>query len=201
MTVLDVKRAGEAEEHIAIGLAGKVESNVHRFTSKAANVALKMRRRHDILRKIGWRPIMRWFPGVAAALACAVVIQAYPSAAAVQQQPGCRQFTSTVKIDGRNQRVSGRACQQPDGSWQIMPADTAGAGAAPPQGYGYPAPYDAGYPYPYPYPYYPYSYPYYWNGWGGPFSASFFFGNRFGGFQHFGHDGFHHGGGMGGHHH
>ena len=142
---------------------------------------------------------MRWSPGLAAAFAGAVAIQSHPGAAALQQQSDCRQFTNAVKIDGRSQKVVGQACRQPDGSWQIVPGETAAAGAAPPQGYAYPSPYD-GYPYPYPSYAYPYPYPYYWgNGWGSPFAASFFFGGRFGGFHHFGHDGFHHGGGMGGH--
>jgi hypothetical protein len=140
---------------------------------------------------------MRWSPGLAAALACAAAVQSHPSAAALQEQSNCRQFTSAVKIDGRNQKALGQACRQPDGSWQIVQGETATAGAAPPQGYAYP-PADYAYPYSYPYPSYAYSYPYPYYGWGSPFFGSFFFGARFGGFHHFGHGDFHHGGG---HHH
>lgn len=31
----------------------------------------------------------------------------------------CRDYTAKAKIDGRNQRIHGTACQQPDGSWQV----------------------------------------------------------------------------------
>jgi surface antigen len=207
MTVLEMKRAGEADEDIAIGLAGRVELDVHR--SHLENAAMP---RH--FRKIERGRVMRWFPALAVALACGVVIQAYPSAAALQEHSNCREFTSNVRIDGRSQRAAGQACQQADGTWQIVQGGGVGAGAAPqqgypPQGYGYPAPSYAAYPYPYPYAY-PYAYPYpaYWGGWwGAPFTASFFFGGGgfhhfgHGGFHHFAHGGFHHGGGMGGHHH
>ncbi len=32
----------------------------------------------------------------------------------------CREFQQTVSIGGKNQKAFGRACQQPDGSWQIV---------------------------------------------------------------------------------
>jgi surface antigen len=32
----------------------------------------------------------------------------------------CRDFVSTALIDGREQRVEGTACRQPDGSWKII---------------------------------------------------------------------------------
>ena len=31
----------------------------------------------------------------------------------------CREYTAKAKIGGRNQRIHGTACQQPDGSWQV----------------------------------------------------------------------------------
>ena len=31
----------------------------------------------------------------------------------------CRDYTAKAKIGGRNQRIHGTACQQPDGSWRI----------------------------------------------------------------------------------
>ncbi len=32
----------------------------------------------------------------------------------------CREYTSTSVVSGRNQQTYGRACRQPDGSWQIV---------------------------------------------------------------------------------
>ncbi|KAA5606055.1 glycine zipper 2TM domain-containing protein [Roseospira marina] len=32
----------------------------------------------------------------------------------------CRQFRTTVTIDGRLEEATGTACQQPDGTWQIL---------------------------------------------------------------------------------
>ena len=32
----------------------------------------------------------------------------------------CRDFESTILIDGREEKTSGRACRQPDGSWQVV---------------------------------------------------------------------------------
>ncbi len=32
----------------------------------------------------------------------------------------CREFETTVKIDGRDETATGRACRQPDGTWKIV---------------------------------------------------------------------------------
>lgn len=32
----------------------------------------------------------------------------------------CRDFENTVTVDGKTERVMGRACRQPDGSWKIV---------------------------------------------------------------------------------
>lgn len=32
----------------------------------------------------------------------------------------CREYTHTITIDGRQERAYGRACRQPDGSWQVV---------------------------------------------------------------------------------
>jgi len=32
----------------------------------------------------------------------------------------CRDFESTVTIDGKEEQANGRACRQPDGSWKIV---------------------------------------------------------------------------------
>jgi surface antigen len=33
----------------------------------------------------------------------------------------CREFQQTATINGQQQQVYGRACQQPDGSWKVVP--------------------------------------------------------------------------------
>jgi surface antigen len=122
---------------------------------------------------------MRWSFGLATAFICSSVIPSHPSAAALQQQANCREFTSTVTIDGRDQQLVGQVCQQPDGSWRIVQEGGPAAEDLPAQRYAY--------PYPYPYPY-----PYYWTDWWGPpFFGSVFFVDRFGRSHRFHHDGFH----------
>ncbi len=32
----------------------------------------------------------------------------------------CREFESTVTIDGREEKATGRSCRQPDGTWKIV---------------------------------------------------------------------------------
>lgn len=32
----------------------------------------------------------------------------------------CREFTQTVTVDGKTEDAKGRACRQPDGTWQIV---------------------------------------------------------------------------------
>ena len=32
----------------------------------------------------------------------------------------CREYETTITIDGRQERGYGRACRQPDGSWQVL---------------------------------------------------------------------------------
>ncbi len=132
---------------------------------------------------------MRCSLSLAAAFVCAAAIQSHPTAAAAQQQPYCREFTSTARIDNRNQPLVGQVCRQPDGSWQIVQEGTPVASDVPSpvyaNSYSYP------YPYPYPDPYaYPYPYPYYWTGAWGPSFGSVFIGDRFGRFDHFRHQGF-----------
>jgi len=122
-------------------------------------------------------------------LAAISAFVAQPSAASAQPQPAqnttCREFTTSVTIAGEQHQAVGQACQQPDGSWQIV-QETPPTGQPPPEAV-YPAPY----PEPsYPAPYYPYwDYPY----WGGPYWAgppffvadSFVFVDRFGHFRQF----------------
>lgn len=136
---------------------------------------------------------MRWSFGLAAAFVCAAVTQPRPSAAAVQEQASCREFSTTVTIDGRDQQLVGQVCQQSDGSWRIVQESAPTTSDLPPQVYAYPYPY------------------YFTDGWGPPFFGSVFLVDQFGrshrfhqhGFHHFDHDfrhgefrhrGFHHGG-------
>lgn len=42
------------------------------------------------------------------------------SDAAPDNGPYCREFQTTVVIDGRPQAAHGTACQQPDGSWVVV---------------------------------------------------------------------------------
>lgn len=37
----------------------------------------------------------------------------------------CREYQQTVMIDGVRQKAYGTSCQQPDGSWKILPSDVA----------------------------------------------------------------------------
>jgi hypothetical protein len=39
----------------------------------------------------------------------------------------CREFQQSIDIGGRNQPAYGTACQQPDGSWTIVPTPSRGA--------------------------------------------------------------------------
>ncbi len=38
----------------------------------------------------------------------------------------CREFETTIKIDGKSQRAHGIACRQPDGSWEIVSREPLG---------------------------------------------------------------------------
>lgn len=37
----------------------------------------------------------------------------------VQKQP-CREYTALALIDGRSEKIHGKACRQADGSWKVM---------------------------------------------------------------------------------
>ncbi|AXF00246.1 hypothetical protein [Paraburkholderia hospita] len=104
---------------------------------------------------------------------------------ALNDQMTCRNIVGQAEIDGTTQQISGLACQQPDGTWQIQQGGDAAAVV-------------------YPIPAYPYYDPWYW----GPpvavgFGASFVFVDRFHHFHHMNHvhwgrpgGGFHGTGGM-----
>ena len=75
---------------------------------------------------------MRWISVLWVALlagaACQQLPDANPAANAAGQaqpaqassQPDCREFTAPVTAAGQREQASGRACRQPDGSWQIV---------------------------------------------------------------------------------
>jgi hypothetical protein len=42
----------------------------------------------------------------------------------VTGSPACRPVTGTADIDGTAQQISGLACQQPDGTWQIQQGES-----------------------------------------------------------------------------
>lgn len=96
--------------------------------------------------------------------------------------PTCRPVTGQAEIDGAMQQISGWACRQPDGTWQIMQDNGGGADLYPATAY------------PYPYAYYD---PWFW---GAPVvfgvGASFVFVDRFHHFHPMGHMRFNHPGGV-----
>ena len=60
-------------------------------------------------------------PAVVYAPPPAAVVPAAPLPnAGAQQGDNCREYQSTVTIDGRPQPTYGRACLQPDGTWRIV---------------------------------------------------------------------------------
>ena len=84
----------------------------------------------------------------------------------------CREYTQAVTIGGQRQNSYGTACQQPDGTWKILPSNVQAQANAntppieylgppqyttqpvymvPPPVYYQPAPYYGPYPYPYAY--------------------------------------------------
>lgn len=90
--------------------------------------------------------------------ACVVAPAGTPVAYAPAAAPtNCRDFKTTIQVDGRSQDATGVACEQPDGTWKVTSPATAAALAAPPP------PTVAYAPYYYPYPPYYYD-PYYYYG-------------------------------------
>jgi hypothetical protein len=59
-------------------------------------------------------------------IVCGVLAVGSVSVAAQQltAAPACRAVTGTVDIDGTPQQISGLACQQPDGTWEIQQGDS-----------------------------------------------------------------------------
>jgi surface antigen len=72
---------------------------------------------------------MRWVPTIAIVLAC-TACQVQPEGTQVAQAPGqapqapaeplCHDFRAPVTAGGRPEQASGQACEQPDGSWQVV---------------------------------------------------------------------------------
>jgi hypothetical protein len=115
-------------------------------------------------------------------VACTTPVVSQPDAADLPNDttttsavsPTCRMVSGTADVDGATQNISGLACKQPDGTWQIQQQDTGVD-----MGDVYPPP---------PYPDYPYYDPWFY----GPpvafgFGASFVFVDRFHHFHHIDH--------------
>jgi surface antigen len=89
-------------------------------------------------------------------LACAGPVAAQEAADSVANAaPPCQQIAGQAEIDGTMQQITGLACQQPDGTWQIVQGADDNVAL-------------------YPAPIYPYYDPFYWGGvvavgFGGPF--------------------------------
>ena len=112
--------------------------------------------------------------------ASAALAQPLPGQAIPRNDPNgtyCREYQQTVEIGGQRQNSYGTACQQPDGSWKILPSDVQQQATndmppieyvgepqyvsqpvymVPPPVYYQPQPYYGPYPYPYAYPNYGY---------------------------------------------
>ena len=113
-------------------------------------------------------------------------ISTVTTAQAAPAQENCREFQAPITIGGQQQQAYGRACQQPDGTWQIMPPAGQSA-AAPGQTAVPPTIIYPGYP---PYPYYdPWWGPPWWGPpwWGPPFGVGVGLGFVFGGHHRFHH--------------
>ncbi|MEM5368806.1 hypothetical protein V4C53_22590 [Paraburkholderia azotifigens] len=128
---------------------------------------------------------MRTFTGLGAALCvCAGCAALASSPVAAQEPPDnqatCRNVVGQAEIDGTLQQISGLACLQPDGTWQIEQGSDAAVG--------------------YPIPAYPYYDPWYW---GPPVAVavgtSFVFVDRFHHVHHLNHVHWGRTGGMMGH--
>ncbi len=70
--------------------------------------------------------------------ACAAPVEAQSDAnAPLNDASTCRFVVGQAEIDGVMQQVSGRACLQPDGSWQIVEDDAAALALGPAPVYYY----------------------------------------------------------------
>src|ERR1700760_430298 len=56
---------------------------------------------------------------LAAALACAAC-QPTEVAVVPPAEPVCHDFATPVRAGGRPEQATGKACEQPDGSWQVV---------------------------------------------------------------------------------
>src|SRR5712672_4046080 len=62
---------------------------------------------------------MRWISTIAIILACAAC-QSPEVAVVPPAEPVCHDFATPVTAGGRPEQARGRACEQPDGSWQMV---------------------------------------------------------------------------------
>src|SRR5690349_23912576 len=62
---------------------------------------------------------MRWISTIAIILLCAAC-QSPEVAVVPPAEPVCHDFTTPVTAGGRPEQARGQACEQPDGSWQVV---------------------------------------------------------------------------------
>ncbi len=62
---------------------------------------------------------MRWIFMIATILACAAC-QSHEVAVVPPAEPVCHDFATPVTAGGRPEQARGQACEQPDGSWQVV---------------------------------------------------------------------------------
>ncbi len=62
---------------------------------------------------------MRWIPTIAIILVCAAC-QSPQVATVPPAEPVCHDFATPVTAGGRPEQARGQACEQPDGSWQVV---------------------------------------------------------------------------------
>ncbi|ASV99650.1 hypothetical protein [Paraburkholderia aromaticivorans] len=68
--------------------------------------------------------LLRGFASLCCCAACAAPLEAHADALAMDVST-CRFVVGQAEIDGVMQEISGRACLQPDGTWQIVEDDAA----------------------------------------------------------------------------
>lgn len=62
---------------------------------------------------------------------------ASPQAAKPADEPECREYQTTVMIDGKPQKAYGKACRQPDGTWKEQGVHAGGPQAKAEQSFPY----------------------------------------------------------------
>lgn len=118
------------------------------------------------------RSFVKFAAACSLGLGCVAPVAAQSSPDPINDTSTCQTITGEAQIDGTLQQITGRACRQPDGTWQIDSDDGLAV---------------------YPIGAYPYAYPYYYDAlyWGPPvvfgFGGAFVFVDHFHHFYHMNH--------------